>query len=785
MNFNSSNLNKNNSAQSRNGEALDPQQFSPQADKIELTKSAAEIWQEIQDTLAEESGLSILLVDGRQPPSLAVSNNNSVCRVLQSSPKHAHLCEPYCGKAFDNVRKEGVTISYRCHVNLHCVAVPLAPNPIRPLVAIVGRALARVSDYENLLDRKQTQEWQDLPAEELLKSLRFAESEVEIFKLAEQLQNLEESKAKSLLEFVSRTELNPFSGMTIHTEPTSAKFESKEPTTFKTLQKFVRQTSHNVMTEARLNPQTEVEIKLPIQILAYNEKVNPAPESVPNANGVSEISSETFEDFAAWQLFIDVLLDKSFKDACAETLRFLTARYGLTSLGWLERSQNLFKPFLIAENLRYTLADFSLTADDPSLLEAVLNETSLQLIIPPQIEIFPLAVGNDVRAAIIVGDEIRDEQRRLRLARFSHQIAVSLEVLRLREELSRRADIIRAVQIFSGKLNSAEENAAGDSSVNLFDTLLRTCAELLFATRGSLLLFDEDEQKLKVQAAFGTHADELKHLEPPIGERVAERIWTEGKPIVVESIMSISLPPAPSERGYRSDSFISFPLFVGSRAIGVLNLTDKRSAENADITGYNTSDLDLLEAIAPQLAIALDRANLQQKAGKFEQLSITDSLTGLLNRRYLDERVSEEVNRSKRDGTPMSILMIDIDNFKKYNDRFGHQAGDEVLKMTAQCLKVVLRGADVAARFGGEEFCLLLPNTTLGEARLIGERIRIRIEGTDFPHQGVTVSVGVSAYSPLHSSPQEVIEAADKALYQAKRIGKNNVQLLLFGKTRK
>jgi diguanylate cyclase (GGDEF)-like protein len=243
------------------------------------------------------------------------------------------------------------------------------------------------------------------------------------------------------------------------------------------------------------------------------------------------------------------------------------------------------------------------------------------------------------------------------------------------------------------------------------------------------------------------------------------------------------LAPAPSDYGYVSDSFISFPLFVGQRAIGVLNLTDKCVAENSDVIGYNSNDLDLLETIAPQLAIALDRASLQQKAGKFERLSITDSLTGLLNRRYLDERLKEEIRRSLRDGKPMSFLMVDIDNFKSYNDRFGHQAGDEVLKITAQALKFVLRGADVAARYGGEEFCLLLPNTTLEEAKQIGERIREHIEDTDFPNQGITVSIGVSTNSPLSITAQEIIESADKALYQAKRFGKNNVQLLLFEET--
>lgn len=727
-------------------------------------KPPAESWQEMQDALAEAAGLSIVLVDGQQPPSLAISNNNSVCRVLQSTQSTAHLCQTFCGNAFENVQKVKKTISYRCHAGLQCAAVPFAPNPIRPLVAIVGRAFTKVADYQNLLDRASNGDWQELPSRELFQDLIFAESAQPVEELAARLGDLEEIEAETLVQFVARTEPNPLAP---NLDYSSAPNESE---------KIAQEVKPETQTNGHHAEPSKIEPPQQIESAPVEKKRAPKITAETIA-----LRSQTIEDFAAWQLFIDVLLDKSFKDACTETLRFLAARYGFTSLAWLERSAHVFRPFLVAENMREVLAYFSLMADDASLQEAALSETSWRIGNGQKLEVFPLVVGDDMRAAIVIADEITDDERRTRIARFCHQIAVSLEVLRLREELTHRAEIVRAVQLFSEKLNNAEEYTREDSSVNLFDTLMQTCAELLHATRGSLLMFDEESNQLKVQSAFGRHAADLRQTETQhIGERVAERVWREGKPVVVENVTNVSLPPAPVERGYKSKSFISFPLIVGNRVIGVLNVTDKK-----DGTSYGRNELDLLEAIAPQLSIALDRAHLQKKAGVFEQLSITDALTGLLNRRYLNERLQEEVSRSNRDGSPMSFMMLDVDNFKQYNDRFGHQAGDEVLRLTAQCLKAVLRGADVAARFGGEEFSLLLPNTTLSEARLIGERIRQRVEGTDFPHRAVTVSVGVAAYSPLHNSPSEIIEAADKALYQAKRIGKNNVQLWLFGQTRR
>jgi diguanylate cyclase (GGDEF)-like protein len=182
------------------------------------------------------------------------------------------------------------------------------------------------------------------------------------------------------------------------------------------------------------------------------------------------------------------------------------------------------------------------------------------------------------------------------------------------------------------------------------------------------------------------------------------------------------------------------------------------------------------------MALALDRAGWHQKATQFQLLSITDALTAMLNRRYLEERLGEELERSKRHRFAMSFLMIDIDNFKEYNDTHGHLAGDAALQLTAQCLKSALRSADVAARYGGEEFSVLLPQTSLSEAHVIAERIRRRVESTPYPHGldqpggAVTVSVGISAFGPRLDTPEAVIRAADQALYTAKSRGKNRVE---------
>lgn len=161
--------------------------------------------------------------------------------------------------------------------------------------------------------------------------------------------------------------------------------------------------------------------------------------------------------------------------------------------------------------------------------------------------------------------------------------------------------------------------------------------------------------------------------------------------------------------------------------------------------------------------------------GEFAQLSVTDPLTGLLNRRYIEERLSEEINRSDRSGEPLSFLMIDVDEFKSYNDRFGHPAGDEALRVVGSILRQNLRGADVAVRYGGEEFSVLLPNTNTEEAEAIAERIRSHIARTEFPKRQVTVSIGVASRLNGIQSVKDLISAADKALFRAKETGRNLV----------
>lgn len=175
---------------------------------------------------------------------------------------------------------------------------------------------------------------------------------------------------------------------------------------------------------------------------------------------------------------------------------------------------------------------------------------------------------------------------------------------------------------------------------------------------------------------------------------------------------------------------------------------------------------------------------LKRKSEMLEELVHIDGLTEIYNRRHFDDMLERGWKKAKRGTTPLSVIMLDIDFFKQYNDTYGHAAGDECLRKVAQSFSGTLqRPSDVAARYGGEEFAAILPETEKDNAVLIAEKIRSHIASLDIPHKGnkaedhVTVSIGVATFIPKeNTSPTSLIESADKCLYEAKEGGRNQVR---------
>ena len=219
-------------------------------------------------------------------------------------------------------------------------------------------------------------------------------------------------------------------------------------------------------------------------------------------------------------------------------------------------------------------------------------------------------------------------------------------------------------------------------------------------------------------------------------------------------------------------TYLCIPILAQGEAIGILHFQATDEAPTlAD------SELSFKTTFAGQVGLSV--ANIRLREALRTQ-SIKDPLTGLYNRRYLEEMLEREIRRAVRAEQPLGLLMLDLDHFKKFNDTYGHEAGDAVLRESGVFLAKSIRAEDIVCRFGGEEFVIILPTANLSAASGRAERIRSRVREMTMLHQGqslgmITVSVGVAALPEHGTSPKELLEAADAALYRAKRDGRDRV----------
>jgi diguanylate cyclase (GGDEF)-like protein len=316
--------------------------------------------------------------------------------------------------------------------------------------------------------------------------------------------------------------------------------------------------------------------------------------------------------------------------------------------------------------------------------------------------------------------------------------------------------------------------ARARSREELYRQILESSVNLLAAASGSLMMVDHTGENLEIVATKGMNRALAQTLRVRIGVGIAGQVAQSGSPLLVSDIEEDPRVGIPNRPRFRAKSFISLPIRLGGRTIGVLNLSDLVQREN-----FNESDLHLLTAFIEQAAAMLERLAALESAAHFEEQAMTDPLTGVYNRRFLDRRLEEELNRSSRQNLEFSLMLLDLDHFKIYNDLCGHLAGDQALAKIAGLLKGTAREMDVVTRYGGEEFCILLPGTSSREAKLAAERVRRALEMEAFageellPLGRLTVSIGLATYPLDSDDPSALIHAADLALYQAKSQGRN------------
>lgn len=376
--------------------------------------------------------------------------------------------------------------------------------------------------------------------------------------------------------------------------------------------------------------------------------------------------------------------------------------------------------------------------------------------------LFPLYLGlNKKQAEIVLQSQNLEEKRNLVEAEVREE---RLSIKSLREKIALYGEL----RVLTGRLSQC-------FSLNDTSTALSVEVNKLFAEKDRTMILYLFHSKTGELGISSSHKGEMRvNIKSKKGDLFDQSVVRTMQPLLIED----------TKKDYRFDeekvageeirpvrSLISVPLMISKRALGILRI-DSPHEKN-----FTTEDLRFLTTIADVGAVAIENAQLYER---LEQLAIKDSLTGLYLRRYLLERLTAEVSRQMRRKGELSFLMLDLDKFKQYNDKFGHVAGDIVLRAVAMALTDFFRQpGDIVCRYGGEEFCVLMPDCPEARAVELAEALRKRIAEQTIvlrrEKTRITVSIGVASFPKDAVNPGELIHKADLALYQAKETGRNQV----------
>jgi diguanylate cyclase (GGDEF)-like protein len=344
------------------------------------------------------------------------------------------------------------------------------------------------------------------------------------------------------------------------------------------------------------------------------------------------------------------------------------------------------------------------------------------------------------------------------LTLFSTQASIALQNARLYSLERQRARQLEAINTIAQQSTAVME---------LEDLLVRTCSVIQQAFQVShVSMFLREEGELVLRAHHGT----LTPCFPASGRLPAnQEPWSQviaSSGTVIEN--DLSGMPAAFRLFSDSASRMSIPMISFGQTLGVLTLHSGQG------NAFRQSELQSLESVADICANSIQNAYYVERV---KQLAYLDGLTGIFNRRFFELRIIEEIERARRYGTGMAVIMADIDQFKRLNDEFGHLLGDEVLRQVSSLFHQQLRKIDVVCRYGGEEFAILLTQTHEPQAIVIAEKLCRLVESWHFPGvpRRITISAGVAAFPTHGTTRDEMIRAADSGLYAAKQAGRNRV----------
>ena len=349
----------------------------------------------------------------------------------------------------------------------------------------------------------------------------------------------------------------------------------------------------------------------------------------------------------------------------------------------------------------------------------------------------------------------------------TRELSLSMDLTRVTSELEQR---LRERAMLFDVLRESTKTHDLDAVL----TLLASRLGAVMRFREVAILLESEGGKFTIRAAWGFESpDKVLGREVEPGEGVTGEVLKSGKSQVISDVGDAPGYLAFWGEVQRTGSFMSVPIRTGGKMIGMLALTRPPSDRLSE------HESRLVSALADQAALAIENARL---FARLEELSTHDELTSLPNRRWFKERLAKEMADAKRYGHPLSVMVIDVDHFKKLNDREGHVAGDEALVEVSRVLSTSLREVDMVARYGGEEFVVILSRTNEADALKVGEKLRAGVAAIGLasaagqPMGCLSVSIGVAQLEEGEEATA-MVERADRAVYAAKKEGRNRVSL--------
>ncbi len=310
----------------------------------------------------------------------------------------------------------------------------------------------------------------------------------------------------------------------------------------------------------------------------------------------------------------------------------------------------------------------------------------------------------------------------------------------------------------------------------ILQTIMEKISDLLQPDTWSLLMLDEKTQELYFEIAIGSGADKLKDVRLKLGEGVAGWVAQHGEPVLVEDVRNDArfTPKVDELTHTETRSIVCVPIKARGHVLGVVELVNALGRPS-----FGVEDIPILKSLADYAAIALENARYVQR---IHELTITDDCTALYNARHLNFVLDTEIYRSNRYGYEFSVIFIDLDYFKQVNDVHGHLVGSKLLWMIGDLIKGNLRMIDYAFRYGGDEFVVLLPQTSKENALLVVRRVRELLNSRVFFSEErmdiqVTASFGIASFPVDGRTRKELLLKADEAMYLVKNTTRDNIAL--------